>query len=61
MLTREQKEEQVEELREKFVRATSVFVADYRGLGVGQMETLRGGLRESEASESEFRVAKNSL
>ena len=61
MLTRQQKEEQVDELRDKFGRATSVFVADYRGLGVTQMEALRGGLRESEASESEFRVAKNSV
>jgi len=61
MLTRTQKEEQVAELRDKFERATSVFVADYRGLGVPQMEALRGGLRQAEASESEFRVAKNSV
>jgi len=61
MLTRRQKEEQVAELREKFERATSVFVADYRGLGVGAMETLRGDIRKAEASESEFRVAKNSV
>jgi len=59
MLTRRQKEEQVAELRDKFGRATSVFVADYRGLGVAQLEALRGGLRSSEASE--FRVAKNSI
>ena len=61
MLTREQKEEQVAELRDKFERATSVFVADYRGLDVPQMEELRGGLRKAEASESEFRVAKNTV
>lgn len=61
MLTRQQKEDQVAELRDKFGRATSVFVADYRGLGVKKMEALRGGLRSSEASESEFRVAKNSV
>lgn len=61
MLTRQQKEDQVAELRDKFVRATSVFVADYRGLGVAQMESLRGGLRGADASESEFRVAKNSI
>lgn len=61
MLTREQKEHQVEELREKFERATSVFVADYRGLGVKQMEALRGGLRDSGGTEAEFCVAKNSL
>ena len=61
MLTREQKEEQVAELKDKVGRATSVFVADYMGLGVAQMETLRGDLRKAEASESEFRVAKNSV
>jgi len=61
MLTRRQKEEQVAELHDKFDRATSVFVADYRGLGVLQMERLRGGLRQAEASDSEFRVAKNSI
>lgn len=61
MLTRQQKEDQVAELRDKFGRATSVFVADYRGLGVKKMEALRGGLRDAEASESEFRVAKNSV
>lgn len=61
MLTRQQKEEQVAELRDKFERATSVFVADYCGLGVSQMEGLRSNLREAEGSESEFRVAKNTL
>jgi large subunit ribosomal protein L10 len=61
MLTRNQKEDQVAELKDKFERATSVFVADYRGLGVAQMEALRGGLRKAEATESEFRVAKNAI
>ena len=61
MLTRQEKEAQVAELKDKFERATSVFVADYKGLGVKQMEALRGGLRGAEASESEFRVSKNTL
>ncbi len=61
MLTRQQKEDQVAELKDKFERATSVFVADYKGLGVKQLEALRGGLRGVEASESEFRVAKNTI
>ena len=61
MLTREQKEKQVAELHDKFERATSVFVADYSGLAVKQIEALRGGLRKSESSESEFCVAKNSV
>jgi large subunit ribosomal protein L10 len=61
MLTRKEKEDQVDELREKFGRATSVFVADYRGITVKKLEALRIGLRKSRASESEFRVAKNSV
>jgi large subunit ribosomal protein L10 len=61
MLTRQQKEEQVAELHEKFERATSVFIADFSGLGVIQIEALRGGLRKAEGSESEFRIAKNSV
>jgi len=61
MLTRKEKEEQVTELRAKFERATSVFVADYRGIPVAKLEALRKGLRASKASQSEFQVAKNSV
>jgi len=61
MLTRQQKEEQIAELQEKFQRATSVFVADYSGLSVTQLEALRGGLRKAKETESEFRIAKNSV
>ena len=59
MLTRAQKEETVGELREKLGRATSLFVADYRGLSVQQVDVLRARLRE--AGETEYRVVKNSL
>ena len=41
MLTRTQKEEQVADLRDRFGRATSVFVADYRGLSVDKANVLR--------------------
>ncbi len=61
MLTRKEKEDQIDELREKFGRATSVFVADYRGIPVKKLEKLRVGLRKANASNSEFRVAKNSV
>lgn len=61
MLTRKEKEDQVAELREKFGRATSVFVADYRGIPVKKLEALRKGLRKSSGSTSEFQVAKNSV
>ena len=61
MLTRQQKEDQVADLKDKFERASIVFVADYKGLGVKQMETLRGDLRKGEGADNEFRVAKNSV
>jgi large subunit ribosomal protein L10 len=61
VLTREQKKEAVAELSDKFSRATSVFVADYRGLGVQDIDELRGALRQAGEGEHEYRVAKNSL
>lgn len=60
MLTRTQKEESVAELRDKFARAKSVIVADYRGLSVGQVDALRSKLREA-GDGYEYRVAKNTL
>ncbi len=60
LLTRAQKESQIEELRERFGRAASVIVADYRGLSVQQVNELRGKLREADG-EAEYRVAKNTL
>ena len=59
MQTREQKKQAVAELNEKFGRATSVFVADYKGLSVADVEELRGKLRESE--DYEYQVVRNSL
>jgi large subunit ribosomal protein L10 len=59
MLTRTQKEESVTELRDKLGRATSVFVADYRGLSVQQVNLLRERLRA--AGQNEYQVAKNTL
>ena len=61
MLTRAQKEEQVAELQDKFRRATSVVVAEYRGLGVQASEKLRKQLRAEGAGQYEYRVTKNSL
>ncbi|MDG2336084.1 MAG: 50S ribosomal protein L10 [Myxococcota bacterium] len=61
MLNREQKREVVAELGEKFGRATSVFVANYRGLSVEEVRELRGKLRGNSDDDYEYRVAKNSL
>lgn len=60
MLTRAQKEDQVSELRDKFARASSVFVADYRGLSVKQVTDLRARLSGGEG-DVDYRVAKNTL
>jgi len=61
VLTRSQKEESVVELREKFVRATSVFVAEYRGLDVARVDALRRKLRAAGGADYEYRVTKNTL
>lgn len=61
MLTRAEKETQVSELREKFERASTVFVADYRGLTVQEVNVLRRKLRENGEQSYEYQVAKNTL
>ncbi len=61
MLTRAEKEIQVTKLREKFQRASSVFVADYRGLTVEDINVLRRKLRQDGDQSYEYQVAKNTL
>jgi len=61
VLTRAQKEEQVAELREKFERASCVYVADYCGLDVESANELRRKLRREGGGEFEYRVTKNSV
>ncbi|MEN8183819.1 MAG: 50S ribosomal protein L10 [Myxococcota bacterium] len=61
MLTRQQKESQVAELREKLARATSVIIADYRGIDVQSVNALRQTFRREDAEGFEYRVTKNTL
>jgi len=61
LLTRAQKETEVAELQERFRRATSIFVADYRGLTVAAVDALRARLRKEGDGQFEYRVAKNTL
>ncbi len=61
MLTRTQKEEQIAELNEKFSRAKSVYVADYRGLNVAAANNLRRRIRKEGAGDFEYRIAKNTV
>src|SRR3712207_9292460 len=53
-----QKAATIDELSDRLSRAQLTIVADYRGLGVGDLQGLRGSLRPVGA---EFRVAKNTL
>jgi large subunit ribosomal protein L10 len=61
MLSREQKEEVIADLRDRVQRASSVLAVDYRGLTVDEMTDLRHKLREAGEGQVEYRVAKNTL
>ena len=61
MLTRAQKQEQVEEFKGKFSRATCIYLADYRGVDVESVNSLRRRIRSEGGGEFEYRVAKNSV
>jgi large subunit ribosomal protein L10 len=61
VLTRAQKVEQVDDLKQKFARATSVYVADFRGTNVQSMNALRRRIRSEGRGKCEYRVAKNTL
>jgi len=54
----QEKIDAVKELAEKFERATSVVVADYRGLTVTKINQLRANMRKASV---ECKVAKNRL
>jgi len=61
VLTRTQKEDQVAELKEKLGRATSLYVADYRGIDVDAANLLRARVRKEGEGDFEYRVLKNSV
>ena len=50
--------EQVDELREKLEKAQAVFVAEYRGMTVGKITSLRAKVRQA---GGEMKGAKNTL
>lgn len=56
--TRQQKQDIVTVLSDKLARAKSIVFADYQGLTMAQLSTLRGRLKEFQA---EFSVTKNTL
>lgn len=61
MLTRTQKEAEVAALKERFSRATSVYIADYRGIDVQAANQLRRRIRVDGNGDYEYRVTKNTL
>jgi len=61
VLTRTQKQDQVAELKEKLGRATSLYVADYRGIDVDAANALRKRVRSEGEGDFEYRVLKNSV
>ena len=61
MLTRAQKQEKIVELHEKLGRATSVYLADYRGVSVESVNRLRSRIRREGRGAYEYEVVKNTL
>jgi large subunit ribosomal protein L10 len=61
LLTRAQKHEKVAEIHEKLGRATSVYLADYRGVTVEAVNRLRSRIRREGGGAYEYEVVKNTL
>lgn len=57
-MNKNSKQEIVTEMHERLTRAKAVFLADFRGMNVGQATTLRNELR---AVSVEYKVFKNTL
>ena len=57
-MNKNSKQELVNEMHERLTRAKAVFLADFRGMNVGQATTLRNELR---AASVEYKVFKNTL
>lgn len=57
-MNKETKQELVAEMHDKLSRAQAVFLADFRGMNVGQATELRNELRKANA---EYKVVKNTL
>jgi large subunit ribosomal protein L10 len=56
-----QKKEQVADLKEKFGRASCVYLADFRGIDVAAANELRRKLRSEGGGDYEYRVTKNTV
>ena len=58
MITRADKEQQIEAIAEKFAKAKGAFIVDYKGIKVEQVTNLRKKLHKA---ESEMKVVRNTL
>jgi large subunit ribosomal protein L10 len=58
ILNREQKEQVIAELKEKFEAAKGMVITEYKGMSVAEMNDFRDSLREASI---EYRVLKNTL
>jgi len=58
MITRKEKKQVIDELKDKFSKAESAILTDYRGLDVDKISELRARLREENV---EYKVVKNTL
>ncbi len=58
MITKQQKKDTIEELKDKFVRQKAVVFSDYTGLTVNEVQELREKLREEGI---DYKVAKKTL
>jgi len=58
MLTREQKQQQIDALKDAFGPAAGVFVMDFTGLSVGEVTELRRKVKEADGT---YVVVKNTL
>jgi large subunit ribosomal protein L10 len=61
MLTREEKQVQIDALHEKFARANAILAFDYRGLTVAESNELRAAMRKAGPDQFEYHVVKNTL
>lgn len=57
-MNRAEKSAEIQDLREKFQRASGVIITEYRGLTVSSIQTIRNEFRKEQA---EYRVVKNTL
>lgn len=59
MLSRARKEEQIAELKDAFSKASSIYVADYRGVDVQSVNQLRSRVHQEGGGDYQYRVTKN--